>query len=176
MVSSETLDEARKRAVRAWIEEGASLAEVQKRLREEFGLSMTYMDVRLLAIELGARVRDKPGPAPAKPAREDRDGPRGRETAAEEEDSPALPEEDYLEEPPAGGGKVSVSLDRVVQAGALVSGTVTFSDGVTANWMLDRMGRLAITAPRGREGYRPPEADLRAFQLELQRQLSAHGY
>ena len=73
------------------------------------------------------------------------------------------------------GGAVSVSLDRVVQAGALASGSVTFSDGVTAKWMLDQMGRLGLSSV-SQPGYRPSTEDLQAFQVAIQNKLAARGY
>jgi hypothetical protein len=158
-------------AVRAWIAGGAGLSEVQKRLQAEFNLAMTYMDVRLLALELGAEVQDKPEPrqsakAPAAPA----------EAEAPDGDGLDDGEDEVAQEVPAGGGgRATVTLDRVVQAGALASGTVAFSDGVQAKWMLDQMGRLALTAA-GKPGYRPSQEDVRAFQLELQRKLGSQGY
>ena len=74
---------------------------------------------------------------------------------------------------PAGG--VSVSADRVVQAGALASGTVTFPDGVSANWMLDRMGSLGLSNV-SQAGYRPSPEDVRVFQMALQDKLASGGY
>ena len=41
-----------KEAVALWAKEGLSLAEIQRRLDEEFSLSMTYMDVRFLVDDL----------------------------------------------------------------------------------------------------------------------------
>ena len=49
-------------AVRAWLADGASLYEVQTRLKEQFGVEMTYLDVRLLVLDIGASVKDKPEP------------------------------------------------------------------------------------------------------------------
>ena len=72
------------------------------------------------------------------------------------------------------GGNVSVSLDRVVRAGAVASGDVTFSDGTRAKWMLDQMGRLALDGVPA--GYRPPSQDIQAFQQQLRTQLQTRGY
>jgi hypothetical protein len=44
---------------------------------------------------------------------------------------------------------------------------VTFSDGETAEWMLDQTGRLGLNPTK--PGYRPSEADVMSFQRELQR-------
>jgi hypothetical protein len=164
------LTEQQKDAVRQWVGAGAGLSEVQKRLASELGVSMTYMDVRFLVLDLGVSVKDKPAPvaapAPAKgkpPLPADADA----EDALDEE--PGLPDE----LPPAGGGKVKVELDRIMKTGAVVSGTVTFSDGVSAAWSLDHYGRLALGA---KQGYQPNRDDIAAFQGELQRLLRRQGY
>ena len=59
------LDESQKEQVRQWAAEGAGLSEIQRRIKDEFGISMTYMDVRFLMLDLHADVRDKPEPKPA---------------------------------------------------------------------------------------------------------------
>ncbi|MBP5543560.1 MAG: hypothetical protein ILM98_05765 [Kiritimatiellae bacterium] len=56
-----------KAAVGRWIEDGERLADVQRRIREEFGIQLTYMEVRLLALDIGATPKDK---APAAPERD----------------------------------------------------------------------------------------------------------
>ena len=64
-----------KDAVAAWFAAGASLDEIQKRIKSEFGIHMTYLDVRLLVAELpqpeekaereGAKTPRTPRAAPA---------------------------------------------------------------------------------------------------------------
>ncbi|MCA1809949.1 MAG: hypothetical protein ABR497_09480 [Kiritimatiellia bacterium] len=151
------LTEEQKNKVRCWIGEGSTLADLQKLINSEFGLSATFMDVRFLVLDMGLTLKDqqtssgavdlsKPPPQAATP------------------DAPA---------DSAATGGVSVSLDRVLKPGAIVSGSVTFSDGVSAEWMLDQMGRLGLsgTAP----GYRPGPEDLQAFQEELAQLLQSRG-
>ena len=46
------LTDTQKEAVAAWFAGGASLDEIQKRLKSEFGIHMTYLDVRLMVAEL----------------------------------------------------------------------------------------------------------------------------
>jgi len=153
-------------AVRKWVEAGASLADVQRQLKEAFGLSLTYMDVRLLTLDVGARVKDKPEPKKApEPAEAEADG-------AGDDAEPAAPADGPP--PPAGGGAVAVTLDRLVRPGAVVSGDVTFSDGTKARWMLDQMGRLGLDGVDA--SYRPPADDVRAFQTQLQKLLASKGY
>ena len=151
------LTDEQKQAVRGWVEEGAGLSEIQKRLADELGISMTYMDVRFLVIDLGIDVQDKPDKKPAPAVDADAGAP-----APSPSSSGAI------------GGGVSVEVDRVTKPGSIVSGTVVFSDGTRASWMLDQLGRLAIDA--GTPGYRPSEEDLRAFQEELRSALEKRGF
>ncbi|MGI6100677.1 MAG: hypothetical protein ACOYD3_13130 [Kiritimatiellia bacterium] len=153
------LTEQQQQDVRRWLAEGASLADVQKRLLEEHQVSMTYMDVRLMVLELGATVQDKPEPKKPIDAVPDASDDGFADDGAGD----------------ASAGGVSVTIDRVVQAGALASGTVTFSDGVSANWMLDQMGRLGLSNV-SQAGYRPSSEDVQAFQVELQNKLASGGY
>lgn len=142
-----SLTEEQKSAVAAWIREGASLSEVQKRLETELDVRMTYMDLRFLVDDLDLEIRSE--------------GPKFDEPKVEEVDSAG----------PA--GKVSVSLDKVTRPDALVSGQVTFSDGVSAQWFLDQMGRLSLNAKQ--PGYKPSQEDLQDFQNELRRAVESSG-
>ena len=187
------LDDRQKELVRQWAAEGAGLSEVQRRIKDEFGVSMTYMDVRFLMLDLHADVKDKPEPKPADqgsevrgqgsgndlPTAEQDDGtgdnrqtvkPSNGQTDADDES-----EEDGYTPPGMDGGNVTVELDRVVRAGAIASGSVTFSDGVTGNWYVDQMGRLGITKV-SKPGYQPSRADIEAFQMELQSTLAGGAY
>ena len=69
---------------------------------------------------------------------------------------------------------MTLSLDRLVVPGAMVSGDVTFSDGVKARWLIDQMGRFGLDPET--PGYRPTPADLQAFQAQLRSELKRHGY
>jgi hypothetical protein len=64
-------------------------------------------------------------------------------------------------------GKVTVALDRITRPGAVISGSVTFSDGVTAHWFIDQLGRLGMN--RTPAGYQPTREDVVAFQQELRK-------
>ena len=46
------ISDAQKATVTKWIKEGRSLADMQRLLRENFEISMTYMDVRFLVDDL----------------------------------------------------------------------------------------------------------------------------
>lgn len=157
------LSQDQAQAVLQWVEQGSSISEVQKKLGQEFGLTMTYMDVRLLLLELGAALKDAASRAPKAPG---------------EDVQPPLSEDDDVMDGPADADaspcSVSVQLDRLMKPGAMVSGEVRFSDGVKATWMLDQMGRLGISPER--KGYAPSQADIVAFQAELRRALESRGF
>lgn len=150
-----TLTDEQKKSVTAWIEGGASLSDVQKRLREEFEIGLTYLDTRLLVDDLKVSFKE-PEPEPEPPA----------------EETPE-PEEPELLPPGPGAGKVQVTIDQITKPSALISGRVTFSDGQTAAWYLDQMGRLGLDPDT--VGYRPEEDDILAFQMELQRLARQQG-
>jgi len=167
------LDDAQKKKVAQWIEEGLKLGDIQKRLDQEFKISMTYMEVRFLVDDLKLMPKDPPPPpkAPEKAAPSmvaPASGPGTQEPGNANAD--ILPEEPLA---PLGSGKVTVTVDTLTRPGALVSGNVTFSDGQSAVWYLDQMGRLGLAAKQ--TGYRPSAADLQEFQMELQTEMQKLG-
>jgi hypothetical protein len=50
--------------VEQWAAEGASLNQIQDRLRSECATTLTYMETRLLIMELGVKIQDKPREVP----------------------------------------------------------------------------------------------------------------
>ena len=161
------LNDEQKRAIAKWVAENRSIGDIQKLLAQEYKLTMTYMDLRFLLIDLGVTVKDKeikraPPPDLSAPA---------AAPEAEEAYDDAM---DAFPGAPGGKSSVSVTIDKVVKAGALVSGTVTFSDGVTATWMLDQFGRLGLEARK--QGYRPSREDIQAFEVEIKRELQKRGF
>ncbi len=162
------LDDAQKKTVIGWIDQGLKLAEIQKRLSAELGLNPTYMELRFLVDDLKVMPKD-PEPAKQEPA-----------PAAPKAPASAEGEEGYDEATPAplpaagGTGKVSVSLDQITRPGAMISGKVTFSDGNTAEWYLDQMGRLGVVPAV--QGYKPTQEDVQSFQMELQAQIQKMGF
>ncbi|MCI0744791.1 MAG: hypothetical protein L0Y58_05220 [Verrucomicrobia subdivision 3 bacterium] len=161
------LDDAQRQQVMKWIEDGLKVSEIQNKLASDLGLRMTYMEVRLLLDDLKLKPKDKEAPvAPAGALNAKAAPPSGAP-------APAGPEE-LPEEAPPGGGGVSVTVDQVTRPGAIVSGKVLFSDGQAADWYLDQMGRLGVVAKQ--QGYKPSQADLMAFQAELQNELARQGY
>ena len=143
------LTEEQKKLVAAWVAEGASLAEVQQRLKEECAMSVTYMDVRFLVDDLQLQLKEQP-----------------KQSEAVERLAAAKQEGESARSGPAPGG-VSVTMDSITKPQSMASGKVTFSNGETADWMLDQTGRLGLNPVT--PGYRPSQTDVAAFQQELQR-------
>ena len=149
MVSVSDLSSEQVEMVTRWVAEGAQMADVQRRLKDDFGFNVTYMDTRFLSLdlELNFQVNEE-------------------EAKAEEViEAPQVQEEPDLEGTKPEGGSVSASLDQVARPGSMVSGTVTFSDGMKGLWLIDEMGRPSIDPDQ--PGYQPSEADLVSFQEEL---------
>ena len=157
------LDDTQRQQVAAWIADGLKLSEIQNRITKEFGLRVTYMEVRFLVDDLKLTPKDPepPKPAPALAAGAPAAGPTAKP-------SPLAPEAPK----PAGG--VSVTVDQIARPGAMVSGKVTFSDGQKADWYLDQMGRLGVVPAV--QGYKPAAADVQQFQLALQDEMAKMGF
>tara|TARA_B110000208_G_scaffold66130_2_gene85797 strand:- start:36017 stop:36466 length:450 start_codon:yes stop_codon:yes gene_type:complete len=148
-----SLTESQKTTVSTWIADGKSLAEVQGLLREEFSISMTYMEVRFLVDDLNI-VFTEPEP----------------EVTKDVDAQAEVPE--LAEIQPAG---VTVDVDAIPRPGALVNGSVVFSDGVKLGWQLSSTGQLGLI-PGDDADYRPNPEDLQNFQDQLQDVLRQKGY
>jgi len=145
------LTDEQKAAISKWIEAGATLPEIQKRLKEEFQISLTYLETRFLADDLKLALKDVERP------------------------KEKLPPEPEVSEPtiPGESGKVAVTIDQITKPGSMISGRVVFSDGEKAAWYLDQTGRLGLDAST--PGYRPNQTDVMAFQVELERLARTQG-
>ena len=168
-----TLTDAQKAQVGAWLREGLPLAEVQNRLARELGASLTYLELKLLVSELKVLPKDREAtaapvnlgaaPNPTAPARPAPTAP-----------APASPRPPAASPPPPTPTAVSVAVDNVTRPGAMVSGSVTFTDGQRAAWYVDEMGRLSVAASQ--PGYRPPPGDMQQFQMALEQELARSGF
>jgi hypothetical protein len=167
------LNDEQKQRVAAWIEEGLKLSDIQQRLGSEYDLRLTYMDVRFLVDDLKLMPKDPVSAEPTQPVvAQDASGGGDLPTAAAEEPEVLPPAIDPFAAAGA-GGKVNVKVDEITRPGAMVSGSVTFSDGKKAGWYLDQMGRLGMVPEE--QGYRPPKADVAEFQMALERELVRMG-
>jgi hypothetical protein len=154
------------------------------------------MDVRFLVDDLDLTLKDpepkadtsdvtkakpapaaKPSPAPEKKGLLDKAKEKlglGKTPDADlpAEDADAL-EDDALPPVP---GNVVVEVDGVTLIpGAIASGSVTFSDGVTGKWIVDQYGRPGFTEV-SQPGYRPSPEDGQAFMQELDAALRQKGF
>jgi hypothetical protein len=162
------------KAVAAWAAAGDNLASIQKRLIAEFGISLTYMDVRFLVDDLKVKLKDAPEKAdasigPGAPAEAPQVGTKEGADPGEEEP--------FEDEPlPTGSAGVTVTVDKVtLLPGAMASGTVSFANGVNGKWIVDTQGRPGITEI-SRPGFRPSPAEAQAFMEELSRALQQRGF
>ena len=145
-----SLSEEQNKQVAQWIAEGASLSEVQKRILSDFAINLTYMDVRFLVDDLEIDLS------------------ANEEEAVTEEDT-----EDATQVAPVPTDEVTVEIEKIARPGSVLSGNVTFTDGVTVGWQLDQSGRLGLIPKE--EGYQPPADDLPVFQQKLQEAVTAQS-
>lgn len=199
-----TLTPEQKQAIAAWVAAGDNISAVQKKLSEQFKLSMTYRDVRFLVDDLNLELKDaapqvdardvtkaqveRPAAAnaPGKPAAGEKKGffdkakeklGLGKEEPETADELEAMPDDEEFDDlPPEGPSSVAVTVDKVTLIpGSLASGTVTFSDGVTGKWVVDQYGRPGFTQV-SKPGYRPSPADAQAFMQELSLALQKRGF
>ncbi|MEI6655265.1 MAG: hypothetical protein WCP45_10885 [Verrucomicrobiota bacterium] len=146
MFSASQLTPEQKQALVQWASEGATMPDLQRRLKEEFDLGITYMDTRLLVLDLGLELQEAPKPVEIK--------------------VDAAP-------PPVATGSVSVTMDHLALPGTMVSGKVSFSDGETGVWVIDQSGRPGLDPDTA--GYRPTQEDLAEFQTQLRALIQGSG-
>lgn len=146
MFSAKQLTPEQKAALVQWAAEGATLSDLQRHLKEDYQLTVTYMDIRFLVLDLGIELREEPKAAEPKV-------------------------EEIVAKVPT--GKVTVTMDHLALPGALVSGSVEFSDGETAIWMIDQTGRPGLDPDTA--GYRPKPEDVAEFQRQLRELVAKSG-
>jgi hypothetical protein len=193
-----SLTPEQKAAVSSWVAAGDNLSAVQKKLSEQFKLSLTYRDVRFLVDDLELTLKDPapkvdasdvtktqpvPKPAAEKPAEKKSLLDKAKEKLGLAKDDTASADDEVEEAadldealPPGGASTLTVTVDKATLIpGAIASGSVTFSDGVTGNWMVDQYGRPGFTKV-SQPGYRPSPADAQAFMQELSAALQQRGF
>ena len=187
-----SLTPEQKLSVSSWVAAGDNLSAVQKKIAEQFKVSMTYRDVRFLVDDLNLELKDPapkvdasdvsktpppvakaPGPSAQHAGAADAAAESPTDLAADAEAELA---DEGLDDLPPGASSVSVEVDKVTLIpGALAAGTVTFSDGVTGKWMIDQQYRPGFTEI-SQPGYRPTPADSQAFMQQLSAQLQKRGF
>lgn len=169
------LTDEQKQAVRKWAADGASLNQIQDLLKQQHDLMLTYLDIRLLAAELGLKIQEKEKEKAKEESAKAPPDARPPDQAAEDDLTDEAGAFEAASPPPGPGAtKVAVTVDAIAIPGMLASGKATFSDGKTAAWYLDEMGRLGMKAPE--PGYKPPPGDIPGFQRELDLALKRAGF
>lgn len=149
-----------KQMVESWAEAGATLNDIQNRLKSELSITLTYLEARMLMLDVGVKLKDKPKaaePTETAPAAEPPKTPESEPTVDDWTAATA--------EVPQSSGPVSVTADAITLQGAIASGKATFSDGKTATWYVDQFGRLGVKASE--PGYQPPPQDIPLFEQQL---------
>ena len=168
------ISDAQKAVITEWIQEGRSLADVQRSLREAFEISMTYMDVRFLVDDLDIAVVEEEPEEPEEPeAPEAPEAPEKPEVEPGEESTAEPAEAELVDE--GANGAVTVDVDAIPRPGSLVNGTVVFSDGVSLGWQLSAAGQLGLI-PGDDPEYRPSPEDVQSFQSQLEEVLRKKGF
>ena len=167
------LSEDQLKSVAAWFAGGASLDEIQKRLVAEYGVHVTYFDLRMIVAELPQpeEGEEATGETPVDPGNgQDARCPSGDATG----ETPVVPEEAEADAQERVPPEVTVECDAIMIPGTMASGDVTFSDGVKGKWYLDQMGRLGLGGDLP-QGYRPSPEDAALFQARLMEVLRSKG-
>tara|TARA_B100000941_G_C28376806_1_gene485147 strand:- start:15 stop:557 length:543 start_codon:yes stop_codon:yes gene_type:complete len=152
-------DSEQKRQIAEWVNDGMGLSDIQKKINDDFGIVMTYMDVRFLVDDLNLDLVDT----------EEESNEKTDETTTVED-----AQETSVSSLDEGEGGVSVELDTVTPPGAMASGSVTFSDGQNKKWTLDQFGRLGLSG--GDDNYKPSDEDVMEFQKKLDSALRGKGF
>ena len=135
------------------IAEEISLSEIQNEVNAKFNLSLTYMDIRILASTLDIDWQ-------AKAAAKAEEAKKEAEEAAAVEEAPAeVPEDDAP-------GQTVVEISKLMRPGTALSGSVKFASGSTADWYIDQTGRLGL---ENLVGSQPTQEDIQQFQVELEK-------
>ncbi len=143
MINPDQLSPEQVRSIRDWAEEGLDLNAIQKRLHEDLGIKLTFMDTRFLLQDLDIQIRQpEPEPQAEQPA---------------ELSGATAPPASLL-------GKTQVTVDEITPPHALMAGKILFRSGAQGVWDIDRTGRINWDATLGE----PTADDLREFETELQ--------
>lgn len=152
-----------KKYVAKLLNEGVSLSDIQKQLRSEKGVNMTFLDLRLMVSEIENIdwSKQKTEEKPKEPKKVDPE----KGALLDEEDEFAGTSDEGI-----AGGTTVVEVSRLTRPGTIANGSVKFASGIKANWMVDQYGRLGLDKATGE----PTAQDIKEFQTELQKMLS-HG-
>ncbi|MCK5834279.1 MAG: hypothetical protein KAG98_00935 [Lentisphaeria bacterium] len=129
------------------IAEGTSLSDIQKELQSKLGLSLTYMELRMLVADL-------------------------EDVQWKSDEKAPVTEEDKVEAEVESVDSVLVTISKIVRPGCSLTGSVIFPSGISGEWYVDQRGGLGLDT---KDDAKPSQEELVAFQQELQRMVSAQG-
>ena len=171
-------NQERDNLIREKLNEGLSLSDVQKLLDSEYGMKMTYFELRMIVSTLDINwsnqekkhtsvITPSPAPEPPKPAPQQQEAPKVDANPEPPDDDDA---DDEIE--PGEDGGTQVTMDDVPIPGAVMSGHVVFASGASGKWVFNRMGQLGL-AELDEGSEKPSQEDLMLFQQELQAMMQA---
>lgn len=132
------------------LNQGVKLSTIQTMLEKDFGIKLTFMELRLIASDLEVNW-DKQGHVPRE---EIKVTPKAVKTPCE---------------------TALITISKITKPGTMINGEVTFKSGNRAEWWIDSTGRPGLNPL---EGYDPPEQeDIPDFSMRLQEVLAQQqGY
>lgn len=157
MSKAKSLSEEQISKIQAWADAGDGVPEIQKKLRDEFEIRVTYLETRFLLEDLKIELLPTPEPEPEKKPEVDE----------------VMEGDDEIDTGP-GEGQVKLTVDQVLRPGAIISGKADFGGGKVASWWLDQMGRLGLDMADPE--FRPSEEQAIAFQNELRKVIQRSGF
>ena len=158
------LSDEQKRIIAERLSDGASIADIQSLISGEFEVAATYMETRFLIDDLNLELQDQERVSADLNAHSSSSGNSAASGGAVLDQSGT-----ETKQAAASGGGVTVDIDKIKRPGTAISGSVTFSDGISAKWYVDPMGRLGLDPDQ--PDYQPSQEDIETFQLELQSKM-----
>ena len=158
------LSDEQKSIIAERLNDGASIADIQSLITNEFDVAATYMETRFLIDDLNLELQDQ------ERVSADLSTPTNSSTSSSGGSGEILDQSGAkTKQAAASGGGVTVDIDSIKRPGTALSGSVTFSDGVSAKWYVDPMGRLGLDPDQ--PDYQPSQEDIETFQMELQAKM-----
>ena len=139
-------DNQRNELIVSRIADGVSLSDIQKELQAELGLSLTYMELRMLVADL--------------------------EDVQWKSEDKVVKDEQADEKEVEAVDSVQVTISKIVRPGCSLAGSVTFPSGISGEWYVDQRGGLGLDT---KDDAKPSQEELVAFQQELQQMVTAQG-
>lgn len=138
------LNREQKEALVSWLKDGLTLSKLQKKMVASFSLHITYMELRLLLDDLNIDLKEYEVEKPSQKT----SSHNSLESIGQNSSS-----------------GVSVYVEKIARPGALISGTVTFSDEKSIEWQLDSIGQLGLISAD--QEYQPPGDDMPIFEEKI---------